>query len=303
MPERATPRKVPEAAGFTDLSDYARPLAIRLAGRLAGTRVRAPHVTMVWAILGLAAAYAYALDGYATALAGAALMQVKNVLDAVDGSLARLQRRPSRIGRFLDSLCDAMVAAALCAGLAVAVARARPGAYAAALAAATLILSLLQGSVYNYFYVRYRARRGGDTTSRLEERLTEEDATRYRDRPLARVALRALLRAYEWVYGWQDELVQRIDRWAAAPLVATGRRDLAQALRDDRSLLTAASALGPGLQILILDLYTLAGYHQLELALELFLVSVAVGGTSYAAAIFLRLRRTAVRLARDAPGG
>ncbi|NIR46829.1 MAG: hypothetical protein GWN99_19540, partial [Gemmatimonadetes bacterium] len=55
------------------------------------------------------------------------------------------------------------------------------------------------------------------------------------------------------------------------------------------------SALGPGLHILILALYTIAGYRHLGLALELFLWTVAAGGTLYAAAAVLRLRRAAVR--------
>jgi phosphatidylglycerophosphate synthase len=302
MREGATPGKLPEAAAFVDLSDYARPFAVRVARRLAPTRVRAPHVTVAWAVLGLAGAGAYAAGGYGAALAGAALLQTKNILDAVDGSLARLQGRPSRIGRFLDSLCDALVAAALYGALAVAVARVRPAGYAAALGTAALVLGLLQSSVFNYYYVRYRARRGGDATSRVEERYTGEDAARYRGRPLAGALLRGLLWAYAWVYGWQDVLVRRFDRWAAAPLTAVGRGDLAESLRDDRAFLTAVSALGPGLQILLLDAYTVAGWRRLEPALELFLVTVALGGTAYAAALFLRLRRVARRCARAGPG-
>ncbi len=300
MPETATAGKLREADQFRDLSDYARPLAARIARRLRDTPLRARHVTLVWAAIGLGGACGYLVGGYAAALLGAAAMQAKNILDAVDGSLARLQNRPSRIGRFLDSICDAVIAAALSAALAIAVARERPAVYAAALASAALVLGLLQGSVFNYFYVRIRARRGGDTTSRVIEQLTQDDLVHYRGRPLALATLRGLIHVYNWIYGWQDVLVQRIDRWAAGPLLRCGRGDTAGALRDDRGLLTAASALGPGLTILILDLYTLAGYRQLTLALELYLWTVALAGTLYAGAIFVRLRRAAERLAREA---
>jgi hypothetical protein len=68
--------------------------------------------------------------------------------------------------------------------------------------------------------------------------------------------------------------------------------------------LTAISALGPGLAILVLDLYTVAGYRHLSLALELYLWTIVAGGTLYAAAIIMRLRRAARSLARRAqPGG
>lgn len=298
MHEAATGRKVPESAEFTDLSDYARPVALWIAGRLRNTNVTAPDVTAVWGIVGLLGAFCYAAGGYEYALLGAAALQAKNILDAVDGSLARLQSRQSRVGRFLDSIGDAAVAAAVCLGLAVAVARDRPIIYVGLLAFAALLLGLLQGSVFNYYYVRYRSRQGGDTTSRVKEQLTKYDEIYYDDRPLALGLLRNLIAAYNWIYGWQDALVRRIDAWAVSPLTNAGHDDRADELRDDRVLLTAVSALGPGLQILILNLYTVAGYRHLSLALELFLWTVAVGGTLYAAAIFLRLRRAARRLAK-----
>jgi phosphatidylglycerophosphate synthase len=298
MDEGATGAKVPRSAKFVDLSDYARPLAVWIARRLRDTSVVAADVTVVWCVVGIVAAFCYAVGGYRYALLGAALIQVKNILDAVDGSLARLQVRPSRVGRFLDSIGDAVIGAALYLALAIAVARVRPVAYAAALAAATLVLSLLQGSVFNYYQVRYRQRRGGDRTSLIKERLTEYDRVYYEDRPLALGLLRQLIAAYNWIYGWQDVLVQRIDRWAAAPLVACGREETAETLRDDRRLLTVLSGLGPGMQILILDLYTIAGYRHLGLALELFLWTIALGGTLYAVAVVLRLRRAASRQVR-----
>ncbi len=289
----ATLRKLPDEARFLDLSDYARPMAAWIARSIAPTRLRAAHVTLLWAGIGFLGAYCYGAGGYVLALAGAAAMQAKNILDAVDGSLARLQNRPSRIGRFLDSIFDAVVAAALYVALAVALSHDRGNAYAAALATAALVLGLLQGSVFNYFYVRYRARCGGDTTSRVKETLTPDDEARYSDRPAARRLLRSLIWAYNWIYGWQDRLVQRVDAWAAAPLVRARRTDQADALRDDRRLLTAISALGPGLVILILDIYTVAGIRNLTLALELYMWTVALGGTLYTAAIFYRLRKVA----------
>lgn len=296
MGEAATARKLPKAAQFIDLSDYARPLAVAIARRLRDTSVVAPDVTVVWGVIGLVGAFCYGVGGYQYALLGTALLQIKNVLDAVDGSLARLQARPSRVGRFLDSIGDAAIAAAVAVALAIAVARNRPIVYAALLAAAALVLGLLQGSVYNYYYVRYRRRQGGDKTSLVKERLTEYDQIYYEDRPIAIGLLRTLIQAYNWIYGWQDVLVHRIDAWAVRPLMASGQEEVADELRDARPLLIAVSALGPGLQILVLNLYTLAGYRHLTLALELFLWTVALGGTLCAAAIVLRLRRAASRL-------
>lgn len=303
MKSTATARKLPPATRFVDLSDYARPVATWIARALAETPVRAVQVTLLWAVIGFLGAIAYASGSYGYALLGAAALQAKNVLDAVDGSLARLQGRPSRIGRFLDSISDALVAAALNAALAVTVSGARPVPYAVLLAAAALVAGLLQGSVFNFYYVRYRARRGGDTTSRVKEELTDDDRARYAGRRLALVILRLLIRWYNWIYGWQDRLVQRIDAWSAAPLTDVGRAVEAEKLRDDRALMTAVSALGPGMAILVLDLYTAAGVRHLALALELYLWTVLAGGTLYTAAIIVRLRNAASQLARRARTG
>lgn len=296
-------QKLPPGARFVDLSDYARPVASWLARKLADTPIRAVHVTLVWAAIGFLGAVAYARSDYGYALLGAAALQAKNVLDAVDGSLARLQRRPSRIGRFLDSISDALVAAALNVALAVAISGARPALYAAALAGVALLAGLLQGSVFNYYYVRYRARRGGDATSRVQEALTDDDRARYAGRPGALGSLQVLIRSYNWIYGWQDRLVQRLDAWSAAPLTDVGRIVEAEQLRDDRSLLTAISALGPGMAILVLDLYTVVGVRHLALALELYLWTVLAGGTAYTAAIIVRLRNVASQLAKRVRSG
>lgn len=297
MNDSATAQKLPDEKRFTDLSDYARPLAVWIARRLRDTGVTAPAVTLVWAIIGLAGAACYAGGGYALAVLGTLALQMKNVLDAVDGSLARVQRRPSRIGRFLDTDLDAVVAAAVFTALGVALARHRPAAYAATLAAAALVLGLLQGSVFNYYYVLFRTRSGGDTTSHLRERLTKEDEARYAGRPAALALLRGLIAVYNRVYGWQDEVVRRLDGWAARPLTGAGQSGRAQQLRDDRRLLTAVSALGPGFQILVLNVITVWGHGRLATALELFLWIVAVGGTLHAAIIIVMLRVAARRAA------
>jgi phosphatidylglycerophosphate synthase len=299
----AAAAKVPSSARFLDLSDYARPLAVWIARRLQHTGLVAAHVTVVWVGVGLLGAICYGLGGYALALAGAVALQAKNVLDAVDGSLARLQARPSRVGRFLDTLGDAVVGAVLAVALAAAVARSRPTAYAVVLAAAALVLGLVQSSLYNYYYVRYRARCGGDTTSRVKEEVTALDRAHYGGRPLSLGLLRALVGAYNWIFGWQDRLVQRLDAWAAQPLRAASRGEEAERQRDDRRLLTAMSALGPGVQILVLDLYTLAGYRRLGLMLEMYLWTAALGSTAYGLGLLVALRVAAARRSRQAAGG
>ena len=84
MQDGATAGKLPRSARFIDLSDYARPVAAWLARRLRDTPVRAPHVTLVWALIGLGGAYCYILGDYTFADLGALEMKVNNIQDAVD---------------------------------------------------------------------------------------------------------------------------------------------------------------------------------------------------------------------------
>ena len=289
--------KAPNNRRFTDLSDYARPLAVWIARRLTDTRVRAPHVTLVFLVVGFVGAALYASGQAVAVLVGTACLQAKNILDAVDGSLARLQNRPSRIGRFLDSLCDAAVAVALYTALGAVVASERPGLYAWTLAAAALVAGLVQSTVFNFYYVRYRRRRGGDPTSQVHESFTDQDREAYGEQPWARRTLGTLLFLYQVVYAWQDRIVAALDRWAVGPLVEFGRLQEAAMLRDDRGFLTAVSALGPGVQILLLNVFTVVGFRVLVPALEAYLWVIAVGGSLYALALLGRVRSAAATLA------
>jgi phosphatidylglycerophosphate synthase len=224
--------KVPPAARFFDLSDYARPAALWLVRVLLPTRVTPIHLTLVFTLLGLAAAALFALDRWLP-VAGACLL-LKSVFDAADGSLARARQRPSRVGRFLDSVCDFTVTVAVFSGIAAGQ-LARTGQSQWGLAAVAILCATLQCSAYSYYSVRYRAETGGDQTSRLDETAPLSYAG---DNP---AALRILQTGYRLIYSWQDVLMARLERWAAptpAPL--------------QRPFLTATTVLGLGTQLLVI---------------------------------------------------
>jgi phosphatidylserine synthase len=226
--------KVPPHAAFLDLSDYARPLARWLVYRLLPTSITSIHLTLAFTLCGFAAALLFAFDS-ALPLAGALLI-VKSWLDAADGMLARARRQPSRVGRFLDSLCDFAVTVAVF--LSIGIGHSNDF----ALAGLSILCATLQCSVFNYYAVRYRAQVGGDQTSRIDER----DANGYpSDNP---AALRVLHTLYLLIYAWQDALMHGIDQAIA---------------RQDRPLepafLTRASILGLGSQLLAMALCAALG--------------------------------------------
>ncbi|MDP6625260.1 MAG: CDP-alcohol phosphatidyltransferase family protein, partial [Nitrospinota bacterium] len=72
-----------------------------------------PQVTILAFFLGIWAAYLLSMQEYFYLFTSAILIQVKNILDTVDGHLARARNTPSRIGRFLDSITDFIINLAL----------------------------------------------------------------------------------------------------------------------------------------------------------------------------------------------
>src|SRR5258706_7682382 len=98
--------KVPTESAFFDLSDYAR-LPARWLAKHVPASLTPVHLTLAFTGVGALAAWFMALNRFLP-FAGLLLL-LKSLLDAADGSLARIRRRPSRVGRFLDSVCDFFV--------------------------------------------------------------------------------------------------------------------------------------------------------------------------------------------------
>ena len=250
--------KVDPQAHFLDLSDYARPLARVVTRRLVNTSVTPIQITFAFCVIGLIAAALFATGIYLNTVIAGFLLLVKSTLDAVDGSLARARHRPSRVGRFLDSICDYFINAAVFLGIAL---------NGGALTAETVLLAFLalesatwQGTAFNYYYVYYRSLSGGDTTSQLKETEPKEYPG---DNP---TTVKALLYIYLIIYGWQDDLLAKIDR-AITP-------DRAAPVYRDKRLLTAITAMGLGFQLLLISICAWIGRAQW--ALWLFIIPMNI---------------------------
>ncbi len=182
--------------GFVDLSDYARPLAVYLAGKFKNTSVHAYHITLFHFGVMLGAVYFVSQGGLKNYLLASILLLIKNVLDSVDGSLARLQNRPSRVGRFLDSNLDFMGNLLLFLAF-------RDLSLAVRLVA--FLFFILQGSIFNYYYILFRQFNNGDKTSQIKE---DGQSVYSYDNPLV---LKYLYIMYVVLYDWQDKLVDFIE--------------------------------------------------------------------------------------------
>jgi archaetidylinositol phosphate synthase len=87
-----------------------RPAAQQLIGPLARWGVNPAHLVLFHTALGLYAAHSIRRGGWLTP---ALLLQVKTVLDAADGQLARATGQTTETGRYLDTEMDLVVNAAL----------------------------------------------------------------------------------------------------------------------------------------------------------------------------------------------
>jgi phosphatidylglycerophosphate synthase len=228
--------KVDSVHHFLDLSDYARPIARVLTRALVSTSISPIHITITYTLTGFSAAILFATGSRSNAIIAGVLLILKSTLDAVDGSLARARNRPSRVGRFLDSICDYLINAAIFLGIA------SSGNVLTfdriVLAFITLESATWQGTAFNYYYVYYRTISGGDTTSKLQETAEAEYPW---DNPKI---LRLLLILYRLIYGWQDALLGKLDR-ALTP-------DRAAEIYRDKHILTATTIMGLGFQLLLI---------------------------------------------------
>lgn len=204
------------------------------------TPVTPIHLTIAFTVVGLIAAALFAFDRWLP-LAGILLL-VKSMLDAADGMLARARQHPSRVGRFLDSICDFLVRVAVFFGIAISQAS-RTGQNGYWLALWALLFATLQVSVFNYYYVRYRTQTGGDQTSQVDE---SASGGYVGDNP---IALLVLHKSYRLIYSWQDAFMDRIDHW----IVPQSREPTA-------SFLTATSVLGLGSQLFVTAICAFMGH-------------------------------------------
>jgi phosphatidylglycerophosphate synthase len=85
---------------------------------LVGTPLTPNGVTILATAVGLLAAAAFGLGGYAEGIIGALLFQLSAILDCCDGEVARLKFLESSMGEQLDVVLDNVVHVALYAGIA-----------------------------------------------------------------------------------------------------------------------------------------------------------------------------------------
>ena len=206
-----------------------RPIAGLIVRLLYNTRVTPNQVTVASTLVGLAAAVFY-LQGEArmTAIAGL-LVTLKDLLDSADGQLARAKQQYTRVGRFLDSIGDVVVDAAVFGAIGWVLADASGKLWFLALAGLGFAGITLRVSYHVFYQTSYLHLEDKYQINRVTEELTQDDLEGDR-------SARALQRVFQFIYGWQDRLMVRIDAWC--------RRE-----REDEQFLIGWYSDAPGLRI------------------------------------------------------
>ncbi len=212
-------RKLPPDREFLDLNEYwyfANQWVVRLLYPLP---VSANAVTFLSLAMGMAAAFFYVVPRDDALLWAAGFLYAKLLLDNVDGNLARARGEESRFGRFLDSFADFVAAMAVYAAIAWRLAADTGQYYFLAWGVAAFVLCKLQCSYFVYYLVQYASRAGTYQLNRADESPTAEEQNEFRAGEIS-TATFYLQKFHAAAYGWQDRLMERLDRasrtWAGA---------------------------------------------------------------------------------------
>lgn len=219
---------------FIDFSDYGRPVAVAVASKLKQTSTTPVQVTLAFGVAGLIAAYSILTGYYVTA---GIFLILKSIIDAMDGELARMKKRPSYTGRYLDSIFDFILNFII---LIVIWWVSSSPLWAALLAFFCL---QLQGTLYNYYYVILRHQsQEGDRTSKIFETSVPEAYPQE-----SQLTVNVLYRIYKLFYSAFDKIIYTLD--GRAP----------EAGSFPKWFMSMLSVYGLGFQLLIIALFLAVG--------------------------------------------
>ena len=250
-----------------------RPIAGIIVGLLYDTPVTPNHLTIVSILSGMAAAFFY-FQGTAQAfMIGGLLVTLKDILDSADGQLARAKQLQSRVGRFLDSIGDFVVDTAVFSSLGWALYQLNNDWFMLILALLGLIGISLRVSYHVFYQVHFLHLINHYEINRITEEVQNED--------LKKGGIELFLqRIFQFIYGWQDRLMARIDGWCAMkpchlPRAAEQSESLSWEHHwySDTIGLRISGMLGFGTELFLLMLCSVMNRLELYLYLNVFFMN------------------------------
>ncbi len=251
---------------FLNLQQYLFVTSKQLTKFFYYTKVTPHQVILLSMIFGVTASYLIIQSVKLYAVIGAVLLFYKNVLDKVDGSLARAKGLDSRRGRFYDSISDFIVTLTSFSAITYSLYMQYNSAYVIVLGLAAMIFSMLQCSYFIYYQVSFIKSTGKDTVNRILENVTEDDMIKQDKWTIF------LQRVFMLIYGWQDKLFFAIDN-----RLIKGFADNEEKLRlwyQNKPFLTVASSLSIGTHIFLICLSAVIGRFDYYIFVNLILMNL-----------------------------
>lgn len=268
-----------------------RPPAFLLAKLLARTPVTPDAVSIFAMFWSAFVAYGFAQGEYRWGLVAGAAYYLWNVLDCVDGQLARMKKQYSPIGYILDQVVDQVSTVTFFVGMAIGLNRAHPGESWLLITAGIGLLMGMECGVLEAKRFEWMARVYGSRKSMAEDlQLAVARAEQWR-REGGHLFGRFVVRFYQ-VQRWLQMLyTSRDDR--ELPVFTQAEND--RWARHHRKVLRMAVWLGPTTQMFVTLVCTAIG------RIDYYLWAVLVVGLPWAVLVRLTTLFARWQERRDAP--
>lgn len=257
---------------FLNLQQYLFVTSKQLTKFFYYTKVTPHQVILLSMIFGIAASYLIIQPVKLYAVTGAILLFYKNVLDKVDGSLARAKGLDSRRGRFYDSISDFIVTLASFTAITYHTYQIYHSPVIIAAGFAAMIFSMLQCSYFIFYQVSFIKLTGKQTVNRILEDVTEDDKVKQDNWTTF------LQKIFMLIYGWQDKLFFKIDKILFDKLTQHTQQKLntplTQLWYQNKPFLTLASSLSIGTHIFLICLSAIIGEFMYYFIVNLILMNL-----------------------------
>lgn len=251
---------------FLNLQQYLFVTSKQLTKFFYYTKVTPHQVIFLSMVFGISASFLIIQPVKLYAVIGAILLFYKNVLDKVDGSLARAKGLDSRRGRFYDSISDLIVTLVSFTAISFSLYHQYNSVYAIVLGFTAMIFSMLQCSYFIFYQVSFIKSTGKDTVNRILENVTEEDKQK-QDKWTT-----FLQRIFMLIYGWQDRLFYCIDNKLVRKF--NTNEEMLRMWYQNKSFLTLASSLSIGTHIFLICISAIIGRFDYYIFVNLILMNL-----------------------------
>lgn len=267
-PSNALAHKGAAIEEWIDLHFY-RPLGIRIARALAGTRISADEVTLWALVTGLVGGQLFLYPDRRLNALGFAMWVVSDIFDSADGQLARLRGASTRFGRALDGISDSLRFAYLYLCLLLRLLAGGAGWPAVALVILAAASHSLQATIVDFIRSAYLWAGLGEGTVDLPEDVAAATSGRWIERVSARIYRDYVLRQ-AFVLPWSVRVIRLLRR-----------RDWPAAVREEyrerqQKVLALSPVLGQNLRIALLAVVAATGWPSLFLWCSAVVLNVVV---------------------------